>query len=195
MWSGVNKTIAQKREFLTNSIPNTQLIDLIISCMDDNPYIRPTAALIASALEGFNQLDFSSKKLPQNMNQSILFTAGALKPGEKRGASSLKYESTSDIYKYTAGKFVMVEIGLDQTTTWPEFLTAFCGSFGIEQGFNAALFKSKVNPVANRVTVNVLDKGVFKDVQPLLLDSTDDMKQLWIEDLYTFIEDLKIELS
>ncbi|KAI8892886.1 kinase-like domain-containing protein [Globomyces pollinis-pini] len=43
MWSGTKKTIEQKKSFLSSSIGNSDLLQLIVDCLQDSPSLRPAA--------------------------------------------------------------------------------------------------------------------------------------------------------
>ncbi|KAI8896986.1 kinase-like domain-containing protein [Globomyces pollinis-pini] len=194
LWSGVKKSLVQKRTFLEDSISDIQLLDLITSCLEDEPLKRPTAAEVVKALSVFDQSTFAVRTFNDLVNQQSVLSKLTKPLQEFRSLisrSTLVQANHDEIVNYTGGTFLFTDLKLSQSCNWDTFYKSFKHSFELDNNFDEQRFKRRVNPISDIVNPTILNNGIFSNIRELLSDSSEDVKQIWIDD-FMFVLDALI---
>ncbi|KAI8900930.1 kinase-like domain-containing protein [Globomyces pollinis-pini] len=167
MWEGSGKTLEAKKKFLSQHIHNISLLELIMSCIDDNPTSRPSIKMIIKKLSVLKQEDFNITIL----NQRDSFSTENRSLQSRTFAYNTNYltnNSLSGLYKNSPGRYLLDSLSLKSPVDYQTFLTAFQSTYVKElETFDEQKFRAKVKPINNQVTFNMINNHMLKDVPSL----------------------------
>ncbi|KAI8892894.1 hypothetical protein BC833DRAFT_569691, partial [Globomyces pollinis-pini] len=193
LWSGLYKSANDVEKFLSAHISNPSVVQLIMDCRNDQPYLRPTATELLRVLETIDQASFQVTRKAPTYSKFV----SRLPTNQKQGSESMSNISgftgqSSIIYKYTPGKYLFQQLNLKSPCKWTEFIQAFETEFDLDADFDRVWLKDLVKPVANRVTAKAFDKYVFPHLESL---EHGDNEEEWIDCWYDIMHDMILDHS